>query len=220
MLAVERRPPPRASAQTLSRSTTALTPIPVSLSPTILIHDDQNSKLDLLGHIRRTILRIRRVDVFSDLGDGLALVQQPHHVTRDVNANASAQGMRIKFRLAFRAKTGYIALVIALVPHRPAPTVAWHLFEDIGIRYGKAIGFLDIHRSGADFIRQVRFRRQGIDMHHWLAGCSGIAIPRARSQPQDQKKKDDYVIESSICMQLPDLFEQISRNYSRIPEAE
>ena len=81
-------------------------------------------------HVRWTELGIRVIDVLADFRDGFPLIEQPHHVTRDIHTDASAERVVIENRLPVCSTAGDIALVIILVPDRTAATVARDLFED------------------------------------------------------------------------------------------
>lgn len=107
------------------------------------------------GHIGWTVLGIGVINILSDFRDRFALIEEPHHVTRDIHTDASAKRVAIENGLPICSAAGDIALIIILVPDRAAAAVAGNLLQDRRVCQSEAVGLLHAGRRCADFVRQA-----------------------------------------------------------------
>ena len=93
-----------------------------------------------------TKLTVCVVDISTNFFCLFAIFHHLHHVTRDVNADASAKSVGVKLDRSVRPEFFNIASQIILMTHVAAPAIAWILVQYIRVSYGKSVCYLYLCR--------------------------------------------------------------------------
>ena len=116
-------------------------------------------------------MAIRFLDVRTNIFQSLAFVHNLHHVTRDANADFSADAHGVKFRLIRRRIVFDIAGSVTRMPVVDTAAVTRNVAERFSIEHGETVSITSYGITIAELFRQDRARCKFISM--WRGGKCG-----------------------------------------------